>query len=68
MMTVAQISLMFIFYFRFAQMRPMTFAVCVNNMIRYFFFIISTRRSIIYALLYISATLNKRIFQEVVFG
>ena len=46
-------------HFRFSQMRPMTLAVCDNNMI---FFLISTRKSIIYALLYISATSNERIF------
>ena len=41
-------------------MRPMTLAVCVDNLI--FFFLISTRKSIIYTLLYISATLNEHIF------
>ena len=63
MMTVVQIPLASIFfgpYFRFAQMRPMTLAVCVNNLI--FLFLISTRKSITYALLYTSATLNERIF------
>ena len=40
-------------------MRPMTLAVCVNNLI---FFLISTRKFITYALSYISGTLEKRIF------
>ena len=64
MMTVVQISLMSSFedlIFWFTQMHPLTLAVCVNNII---FFLISTWKSIIYALLYtcISATLNERIF------
>ena len=48
-------------HFRFALMRPMTLAVCVNNLI---FFLISTRKSIIYALLYTSATFNEGIFSD----
>ena len=58
MMTVAQISLVSYLlgsHFLFAQMCPMTLAVCI-------FSLISTRKSIIYALLYISAILNEQIF------
>ena len=39
----------------------MTLAVCINNMI-FFVFQIPTKKSIIYALLYINATLTERIF------
>ena len=45
-------------------MRPMMLAVCVKNMN----FFPNFKESIIYALLYMSATLNEEYFQAEVFG
>ena len=58
-MTAVQISLVSLFWDLIAQICPMTLTVCVSILI---FFLISTRKSLIYTLLYISATLNERIF------